>query len=328
MKKTLLITILTLAAVALGAAGLLAALGAFGGSIDDPAVAPCLRPPTTVGASRVVLDHREALVRFTCNEAQLVGHALPPAPARPTSRRRLGARQRRAAAALLRAAGGVVRRRRDRVLLLRQARRRRVGGRLLPRRARPLQPRHRRCGRRDRGRPLLLSRGRRPGGLRRRERSRLDRPACGRGIDARRVHRARQPRRAPAQPRRALRARGSTAAGAPARSSSGSPPGSRPASTPPRSSSASTSPRSGSSAAPTATSRRSTASRGSGRSNSDNSKDWTIIVYPGAGHGLFDDPPTDPRAAPTAEAWVRDHTARRESQDVTARPNQTRPQRP
>ena len=37
------------------------------------------------------------------------------------------------------------------------------------------------------------------------------------------------------------------------------------------------------------------------------SKDWTIVVFPGAGHGLFDEPPTDPRAAPTAEAWVRDH---------------------
>ena len=73
MNKTLLITILTLAGVALGAAGLLAALGAFGGSIDDPAVAPCLRPPTSVGASRVVLDHREALVRFTCSDAQLTG---------------------------------------------------------------------------------------------------------------------------------------------------------------------------------------------------------------------------------------------------------------
>jgi dipeptidyl aminopeptidase/acylaminoacyl peptidase len=36
-------------------------------------------------------------------------------------------------------------------------------------------------------------------------------------------------------------------------------------------------------------------------------KDWTIVVYPGAGHGLFDSPPTDPRAAPRAEAWVRTH---------------------
>ena len=37
-------------------------------------------------------------------------------------------------------------------------------------------------------------------------------------------------------------------------------------------------------------------------------KDWTIIVFPGAGHGLFDSPPTDPRAAPVAEAWIRRHT--------------------
>ena len=36
-------------------------------------------------------------------------------------------------------------------------------------------------------------------------------------------------------------------------------------------------------------------------------KDWTIVVYPGAGHGLFDTPPTDPHAAPDAEAWVRKH---------------------
>ena len=36
-------------------------------------------------------------------------------------------------------------------------------------------------------------------------------------------------------------------------------------------------------------------------------KDWTIIVFPGAGHGLFDNPPTAPAAAPTAERWVRDH---------------------
>ena len=41
-------------------------------------------------------------------------------------------------------------------------------------------------------------------------------------------------------------------------------------------------------------------------------KDWTIVVYPGAGHGLFDTPPTDPRAAPAAEAWIR-----RQVQDVS-----------
>ena len=73
MKKPLLITFLTLLAVALGAAGLLAALGVFSGSLDDPTVAPCRRPPTTASAPRVVLDHREALVRFTCNETQLSG---------------------------------------------------------------------------------------------------------------------------------------------------------------------------------------------------------------------------------------------------------------
>jgi dienelactone hydrolase len=73
MKKPLLITFLTLLAVALGAVGLLATLGAFSGSIDDPIVAPCRRPPTTVSVPRVVLDHREVLVRFTCNETQLSG---------------------------------------------------------------------------------------------------------------------------------------------------------------------------------------------------------------------------------------------------------------
>jgi dipeptidyl aminopeptidase/acylaminoacyl peptidase len=36
-------------------------------------------------------------------------------------------------------------------------------------------------------------------------------------------------------------------------------------------------------------------------------KDWTIVVYPGAGHGLFDSPATDARAAPRAEEWVRQH---------------------
>ena len=36
-------------------------------------------------------------------------------------------------------------------------------------------------------------------------------------------------------------------------------------------------------------------------------KNWTIIVYPGAGHGLFDSKPTDPRAVPTAATWVRRH---------------------
>ena len=39
----------------------------------------------------------------------------------------------------------------------------------------------------------------------------------------------------------------------------------------------------------------------------ERNKDWTIIVYPGAGHGLLDSPPTAPAAAPTAERWIREH---------------------
>ena len=41
-------------------------------------------------------------------------------------------------------------------------------------------------------------------------------------------------------------------------------------------------------------------------------KDFTIIVYPKAGHRLLDVPPTDPRALPTMVAWVRNrvHIAR------------------
>jgi uncharacterized protein len=73
MKKPLLLTFLTLLATMLGAAGLLAALGAFDDSTEDPAVAPCRHPLTRVGAPRAVVDHREALVRFTCNEARLAG---------------------------------------------------------------------------------------------------------------------------------------------------------------------------------------------------------------------------------------------------------------
>jgi alpha-beta hydrolase superfamily lysophospholipase len=83
MKKPLLITFLALAAIALAAAGLLAALGTLGSSVDDPAVAPCRRPPKTVGIPRTVLDHREAVVRFTCNKARLSGTLyLPLRPGR------------------------------------------------------------------------------------------------------------------------------------------------------------------------------------------------------------------------------------------------------
>ena len=36
-------------------------------------------------------------------------------------------------------------------------------------------------------------------------------------------------------------------------------------------------------------------------------KDFTVVLFPGAGHGLLDVPPTDPRAMPTLLAWIRKH---------------------
>jgi uncharacterized protein len=36
-------------------------------------------------------------------------------------------------------------------------------------------------------------------------------------------------------------------------------------------------------------------------------KDFSIVVFPGADHGLLDTPPTDARAMPTLLAWLRDH---------------------
>ena len=77
MKKTLVITALLAAVIALAAAALLLALGALGGP-EDPAVAPCRRPPTTLSRPGVVLDHREVEVRFTCNGAQLAGTLFVP----------------------------------------------------------------------------------------------------------------------------------------------------------------------------------------------------------------------------------------------------------
>ena len=78
MKKPLLITVLAVAAIAAGAAGLLAALGALGSPIDDPTVAPCRHPALTVRTKRVVPDHRELDVHFTCNDARLAGTLFLP----------------------------------------------------------------------------------------------------------------------------------------------------------------------------------------------------------------------------------------------------------
>jgi alpha-beta hydrolase superfamily lysophospholipase len=77
MKRTFAITALLAAVIALAAAALLLALGALGGQ-EDPAVAPCSRPPTTLSRSRVVLDHRELDVHFTCNGARLAGTLFAP----------------------------------------------------------------------------------------------------------------------------------------------------------------------------------------------------------------------------------------------------------
>jgi uncharacterized protein len=38
-----------------------------------------------------------------------------------------------------------------------------------------------------------------------------------------------------------------------------------------------------------------------------NGRDFTVVVFPKAGHGLLDVPPTDPRALPTLLAWIRTH---------------------
>jgi dienelactone hydrolase len=36
-------------------------------------------------------------------------------------------------------------------------------------------------------------------------------------------------------------------------------------------------------------------------------KDYTILVYPHANHGLFDVPPTSPQAMPDTLSWLRVH---------------------
>jgi uncharacterized protein len=44
------------------------------------------------------------------------------------------------------------------------------------------------------------------------------------------------------------------------------------------------------------------------RSLKDEGKDFTVVVYPNAGHGLLDVPPTDPRALPAVVAWIPKET--------------------
>ena len=35
--------------------------------------------------------------------------------------------------------------------------------------------------------------------------------------------------------------------------------------------------------------------------------DVTVVTFPGAGHGLLDNPPTDPEATPSLIRWVTGH---------------------
>ena len=44
------------------------------------------------------------------------------------------------------------------------------------------------------------------------------------------------------------------------------------------------------------------------RLRKDMGKDFTAVLFPRAGHGLLDTPPTDPRAMPTLLAWMEKHT--------------------
>ena len=44
-----------------------------------------------------------------------------------------------------------------------------------------------------------------------------------------------------------------------------------------------------------------------GRLRTSQGKDFTVVVFPGADHGLLDTPPTDARAMPTLLAWLREH---------------------
>ena len=305
MKKTLLITFLTLVAVALSAAGLLAALGAFGGSIDDPAVAPCRHPPTTVSAPQVVLDHSEALVRFTCNDARLSGTLdLPLRPGRipPSS----GCMERRTGTALLRAARGVIRRRRDRILLDDK---------------RGVAESEGACCPDEQGHFNLVTADavgaieavRSSSAVHRAQVGFVGASAAG-WIAPRATeessHVAFIALASPGVLQHSLVARfeqeaadGESTAEVEQQLDTWTPSGFDPApylehlnvpalwlfgggdrNVPPVRS--------------VAQLRAIKQHRG---------KDWTIVVFPGAGHGLFDEPPTDPRAAPTAEAWFRDH---------------------
>jgi len=78
MKKTLVITSAAVVAIALGAVAMLLALSAIGSSVDDPESAACAQPPTAFGTPRVKIAHREVPVHFTCSGARLGGTLFLP----------------------------------------------------------------------------------------------------------------------------------------------------------------------------------------------------------------------------------------------------------
>lgn len=64
-------------------AGALLVFRPFGSSVEDPDSAQCLRPPVTSAAGRDLGDHREVDVQFTCENVVLAGTVyVPPTPGR------------------------------------------------------------------------------------------------------------------------------------------------------------------------------------------------------------------------------------------------------
>src|SRR5947208_5699317 len=64
-------------------AGIASLVCGCGSSVDDPASAACPRPPATIGAPRISGDHFEAAVHFTCSGSRLAGTLyLPPSTGR------------------------------------------------------------------------------------------------------------------------------------------------------------------------------------------------------------------------------------------------------
>jgi len=84
MKRPLTIAALAAGLIALAAATTLFFLGAYSGrSWSDPASARCDAPPVTFGAKRVLSDRQEVEVHFTCAGAALAGTLTLPKGAGP-----------------------------------------------------------------------------------------------------------------------------------------------------------------------------------------------------------------------------------------------------